>query len=101
VTTTNNSGHIEVRSLTDPALLGDRVLLVFQMEDDATPPFKVKVWAPSGKMIVDVVLRELPTGRPQGAAPVSFMPSTPGAYRIEVTQLQGKMRGDATLTVVS
>jgi hypothetical protein len=44
-------------------------------------------------------LRELPTGKPQSAPPVEFIPSQKGEYQVEVKELRGKQRGQATLTV--
>jgi hypothetical protein len=72
---------------------------VFRSDDDAAPPFTVKIKSPSGKVIVERVLRELPTGKPQSAPPISFTASGSGDYKIEVTQLYGKQRGDAVLHV--
>lgn len=86
--------------MNDPATAGETVRLVFRSDDDAAPPFTVKIKAPSGKIIVERVLRELPTGKPQSAPPISFTASSPGDYKIEVTQLYGKQRGDAVLHVV-
>jgi hypothetical protein len=94
-----NSGDIETICQTDPAVAGETVKLVFRSDDDAAPPFTVKIKAPSGKIIVERVLRELPTGKPQSAPPISFTASAPGDYKIEVTQLYGKQRGDAVLHV--
>jgi hypothetical protein len=97
--TIENSGDIEAICKTDPVKSGDTVTLVFRSDDDANPPFTVKIKAPSGKVIVERVLRELPTGKPQSAPPISFTVSSPGDYKIEITQLYGKMRGDAVLHV--
>lgn len=52
-TITDNVGEIEAISKTDPARLGDVVKLVFRAEDDADPPFNVKIRSPSGKVIVE------------------------------------------------
>ena len=97
--TVDNSGDIETISQTDPIQAGDTVRLVFRSDDDAAPPFTVKVKAPSGKVILERVLRELPTGKPQSAPPISFTASGPGDYKVEITQLYGKQRGDAVLHV--
>jgi hypothetical protein len=50
-------------------------------------------------VILERVLRELPTGKPQSAPPVSFTVSAQGDYKIEIWQLYGKSRGDAVLHV--
>ncbi len=73
--------------------------LAFKAYDDASPPFTVKVRDPQGKMVVDRVLRELPTGAPQSPAPLTFSCAVTGEYRITITQLYGKAEGQATLTV--
>jgi hypothetical protein len=95
----NNSGEIEIicQNLAD-VRPGRQVKLVFHAWDDVTPPFKLKVWSPSGRLIVDRVLRELPTGEHQSAAPVSFGVHE-GQYRIAVTQVTGGTSGEATLDV--
>lgn len=74
--------------------------LVFRSDDEADPPFNIRIKSPSGKVIVERVLRDLPTGRPQSAPPVEFTASAPGAYTVEIWQLYGKQRGKATLHVL-
>lgn len=97
--TLESTGDIETISQTDPVTAGDTVKLVFRAEDDAEPPFTVKIKSPSGKVILERVLRELPTGRPQSAPALQLTVSAPGDYKVEVTQLYGKQRGDAILRV--
>ncbi|MFO0593101.1 MAG: hypothetical protein U0441_36500 [Polyangiaceae bacterium] len=97
--TLESTGDIETISQTDPVTTGDTVKLVFRAEDDAEPPFTVKIKSPSGKVILERVLRELPTGKPQSAAPLTFTVSATGDYRIEIKRLNGKERGDAILRV--
>jgi hypothetical protein len=79
--------------------VGDRVLLVFRAIDDPDPPIAVIIHSPNGQKIVDRVIRELPTGLPQSAPPVEFIPSVKGTYKIEVKELRGKQRGTATLRI--
>ena len=67
--------------------------------DDAEPQFSVKIVSPGAKVLLERVLRELPTGKPQSAPPISFTAGASGAYRIEIWQLYGKSRGQATLHV--
>lgn len=98
--TIENTGDIETICKADPVRSGDTVSLVFRSDDEASPPFTVKVKAPSGTVIVERVLRELPTGLPQSAPPISFTVAAPGDYKIEITQLYGKTRGDAILRVI-
>ena len=94
-----SSGDIETVCKADPIRVGDSVGLVFRAYDEATPPFTVRIKSPSGQTIVERVLRELPTGKPQSAPPVEFTASAPGNYAIEIWQLYGKQRGKATLHV--
>src|SRR5262249_7299011 len=68
--------------------------------EDADPPFTLKIKSPSGSVIVDRVIRELPTGLPQSAPPVTFTPSSAGEYKIEIKQLSGKQQGTAVLRAV-
>jgi hypothetical protein len=96
--TVDNSGDIEAHSQADPVSAGDTVSLTFRA-DDADPPFNVRIKSPSGKVILERVLRELPTGKPQSAPPITFTASAPGDYKIEIWQLYGKQRGDAVLHV--
>ena len=63
------------------------------------PPFNLKVRSPVGKVILERVLRELPTGKPQSAPAITFAAVAAGAYKVEIVQLYGKSRGDATLNV--
>jgi hypothetical protein len=99
----DSSGEIETMLHGDQSHkaigIGDKVLLVFRAIDDPDPPIGVLVHSPSGQKIVDRVIRELPTGLPQSAPPVEFVPSAVGIYRIEVKELQGKQRGTATLRI--
>lgn len=97
--TVDNSGDIEAFSQADPVKAGDTVSLVFRA-DEADPPFNVRIKSPAGKVILERVLRELPTGKPQSAPPIQFTASTAGDYKIEIWQLYGKQRGDAVLHVV-
>lgn len=97
--TVDHTGDIETISQTDPVTAGDTVKLVFRSDDEPSPPFTVRVKSPSGKVIVERVLRELPTGKPQSAPPISFTVSASGDYKIEIVQLYGKTRGDAVLHV--
>ena len=45
---------------------------VFRVLDDSEPPYTVRIKAPDGMIILERVLRDLPTGRPQSAPPVQF-----------------------------
>jgi hypothetical protein len=96
----DSHGDIEVLLHSDSAVgIGERVLLVFRPIDEPEPPIGITIQSPQGQKIVDRVLRELPTGRPQSAPPVEFIPSIRGTYAIEVKELRGKQRGSATLKV--
>lgn len=99
----DSHGEIETMLHGDQAHMvigvGDRVLLVFRAIDDPQPPIGVVIHSPNGQKIVDRVLRELPTGLPQSAAPVEVIPSVKGVYKIEVRELRGKQRGTATFKI--
>ncbi len=97
--TIDSSGDIETICKTDPAKAGEEIRLVFRAEDDAEPPFTLKIKSPSGKVIVERVIRDLPTGKPQSAPPVAFTASASGPYVVEIKQIHGKQRGDAVLHV--
>jgi hypothetical protein len=96
----DSHGDIEITLHGDSAVgVGERVQLVFRPIDDPEPPIGIVIQSPQGHKIVDRVLRELPTGRPQSAPPVEFIPSVRGTYTIEVKEQRGKQRGTATLKV--
>jgi len=92
-------GEIEIKCAADSISVSDVVPLVFYAHPDAAPPFVIKVRSPSGSVIINRTTRELPTGDPQSAPPIQFIPSVSGDYQIEVRQVHGKRRGDATLHV--
>jgi hypothetical protein len=93
-------GDIETICKPDPAKAGEELKLVFRADEDAEPPFTLKIKSPAGKVIVERVVRDLPTGRPQSAPPVTFTPSAGGEYKVEIRQLKGKLKGDATFRVL-
>jgi hypothetical protein len=97
--TVDHSGDIETFSQGDPVSAGDMVSLVFRADDEANPPFTIRIKSPTGVVILERVLRELPTGKPQSAPAVQFTATAPGDYKIEIWQLYGKQRGDAVLHV--
>ena len=97
--TIDSVGDIETVCKTDPATAGEEVRLIF-IAEDAEPPFNLKVKSPTGQIIVERVIRDLPTGKPQSAPPISFTPSVAGEYKVEIKQLYGKQKGDALLRVV-
>ncbi len=98
--TIESVGDIETICKTDPAKAGEEIKLIFRAEDDADPPFNLKIKSPSGKVIVERVIRDLPTGKPQSPAPVAFTASAAGEYKVEIKQLYGKQKGDAILRIV-
>lgn len=97
--TLESTGDIETICQTDPVSVGDTVKLVFRADDDAEPPFTVKIKSPSGQVILERVLRELPTGKPQSAPPLALTVSASGDYKVEIKQLHGKTHGTAILRV--
>lgn len=99
---TESSGEIEIISLS-PRLqsfsIGDKVQLVFKPIDAVNPPYTLKVWSPSGKAIVDTIVRSLPTGEPQSAPPFEFLPSASGIYRIRISEMRGRAYGEGKLKI--
>lgn len=86
-------------SYFESVTVGDRMSLVFNPGDHTTPPYGLKIFSPTGKNILDNVLRELPTGQPQSPPPVEFVVSSPGVYRIEIKEIRGRQSGEARLRV--
>jgi hypothetical protein len=97
--TIESAGDIEVVCQTDGLTAGKTARLVFRSWDVVNPPFTVKVRAPTGKTILDRVIRELPTGKPQSPPPVTFSVAVTGDYTITIAELYGKAEGAATLHV--
>jgi hypothetical protein len=96
------SGDIDIIVQRDarlgPLVIGDHVMLVFRAID-ATPPFDVMVTGPSGSTILKRVVRQLPTGEPQGAPPVDFVVASQGQYQVDITETKGAQRGRGTIQV--
>jgi len=83
----------------DKIAAGDRLSIVFVPSETAVPPYTLKVVSPSGATIVDTLVRDAPTGAPQSPAPVEFVVSANGTYKIEVRTLNGRQRGEARVRV--
>ncbi len=98
-TTIESTGDIESIILTDGLVSGTTAQLVFRTFDDVSPPLTVRVKDPTGKTILDRVIRDLPTGQPQSSPPLTFSIAQSGAYKISIRELYGKLEGQATLTV--
>ena len=96
--TLETQGDIEVICETTDLSPNKNAKVVFRTWGEAQPPYQIKVRAPSGNVILERVIRQLPTGAPQSAPPVSFMVQK-GTYEITVEQLRGKAEGHATLVV--
>ena len=83
----------------DTISVGDRLALLFVPDGAATPPYSLKIRSPSGTLVLDTLVREAPTGAPQSPPPIEFIVDAKGLYKIEVSALRGKQRGEATLRV--
>jgi hypothetical protein len=100
--TVKNTGDIDVICQKADALApGQTASIVFKCWDDPSPPFTVKVRAPDGKLILDRVIRNFPKDEPQSAPPVTFTVAEAGDYKIQISELYGKLEGEATLTVAA
>ncbi len=98
--TIESTGDIEsICESADGLKVGDTARLVFRAWDECAPPFTVKVRGPDGKTVLERVIRELPTGKPQSAPPIAFPVQLGGKYQISIKELYGKKEGLATLTV--
>ena len=94
-----NTGDIEVILQASDLAPGGTASVIFKAWDDVSPPMTVKVRGPDGKIILERVIRDLPTGRPQSAPPITFLVAVSGAYKIEISQLYGSAAGQATLHI--
>lgn len=99
-TLVETSGAIETVCLTAGAKVGDTVRMIFRGLDETEPPYTCRVTSPGAKVVLERVLRELPDGKPQSAPPVQFTALAPGDYKVEIWQLYGQARGQATLRVL-
>lgn len=98
----DSSGEIEiviVSSRVAKFAIGDRVQLVFRPIDAPSPPYTLRVTSPTGKSIVDTIIRTLPTGEPQSAPPFEFSPSVLGVYTVELKESRGRAYGKASLKI--
>ncbi len=97
--TIESSGEIEIvcESLADLSP-NKMAKLVFRTWEDASPPYQIRVKSPSGNIILERVIRVLPTGQPQSPPPVMFS-VVKGDYDITIVELRGKREGHAILTV--
>ncbi|AKT40086.1 hypothetical protein [Chondromyces crocatus] len=94
-----HDGDIDVLCPCNLGPKGAPVQLAFQAYDHADPPFSIRIKAPSGKVVVERVVRdEALTGRTRGIS-VDFRPDLAGDYSVEVKQVYGELRGKATLRV--
>jgi len=78
---------------------GDRLSLVFGPNDGATAPYSLKVVSPSGAIILDSIVRDLPTGLPQSPPPIEFVVSAKGVYKVEIREMRGRQRGEAKVRI--
>lgn len=98
----DSSGEIEIISLSSRIsafAIGDRVQLIFKPIDAPNPPYQLKVTSPSGKTIVDAIVRSLPTGEPQSAPPFEFVPTATGVYRVRIAEMRGRAYGEGKLQI--
>ena len=108
--TIESSGEIEIMCFPSGGIVrysvvfeafavGDRLSLVFRPIDNPSPPYQLKILSPSGATIIDNMIRDLPTGMPQSPPAIEFVASAKGTYRIEIREMRGRARGDATVRV--
>jgi hypothetical protein len=83
----------------DAVTVGDHLSLVFTPGDGASAPYSLKIFSPTGAVIVDSIVREPPTGTPQSPPPIEFVVSTKGVYKIEIRELRGRQHGVAKVRV--
>jgi len=95
----DSQGNIESICSALAVRAADTVTLTFRTLEESDPPYTVKITSPTGKVVLERVLRELPDGKPQSAPPVQFKPLDTGDYSVDIWQLYGKARGHAFLHV--
>ena len=83
----------------DKINVGDRLALLFIPDGTALPPYSLKIFSPSGGVVLDLTVRDPPTGAPYSPAPIEFVVSSRGTYRVEIRAVSGRQRGQATIKV--
>ncbi|MEM1029483.1 MAG: hypothetical protein AAF928_18595 [Myxococcota bacterium] len=96
--TIDSQGEIEVIANCAELAPNRQAKLHFRLVDLAAPPFQIRVRSPSGKLILERVIRELPTGEPQSPPPITFTVQA-GRYEVDVVQLRGTASGKAHIDV--
>jgi hypothetical protein len=91
-------GDIEVICSTHDLAPNKTARLIFRTVDLPSPPYQIRIKSPTGKIILERVIRELPTGAPQSPPPVQFTVQK-GDYEIHVAQIKGGAEGTAILSV--
>lgn len=91
-------GDIEVICSTHDLEPNKTARLIFRTVDLPSPPYQIRIKSPSGKIILERVIRELPTGAPQSPPPIQFTVQK-GDYEIHVAQIKGNAEGTAILSV--
>jgi hypothetical protein len=92
-------GPVQRMRVFDRVTIGDRLALVFTPIDEMNPPYQLKITSPSGANILDTIIRDLPTGLPQSPPPVEFVVSARGVYRVEIREMRGRQRGEASVKI--
>jgi hypothetical protein len=97
--TIDSHGEVEIICVSLSDLCANRrAKLVFRSWEGADPPYQIRVRSPSGKTILERVVRELPTGEPQSPPPIQFVVQA-GRYEVSIQQITGSVGGRATLDV--
>jgi len=96
--TIDSHGEIEVIANCDELAPNRQAKLHFRLVEVAAPPFQIRVYSPRGKLILERVIRELPTGEPQSPPPITFTVQE-GRYEVDVVQLRGSAVGKAQIDV--
>jgi len=79
-------------------LAGTRLALLF-VPGELSPPYALKIFSPSGSIIIDNIVRDAPTGAPQSPPPIEFVVSANVVYRIDVRSTNGRQKGEARIRV--
>lgn len=91
-------GDIEIICSTHDLAPNKIAKVIFRTVDMPSPPYQIRIKSPSGKIILERVIRELPTGAPQSPPPVQFTVQK-GQYEIHIAQIKGTAEGMAVLDV--
>lgn len=79
--------------------VGDVVSFFFTLPDPPEPPYSVQIRSPTGRIVVDTIVRDIPTAAPDSGPVFQFVASASGRWRLMFAALMSRAKGEAMLRV--